>query len=110
MDLQPDDYIVYCWRYEAGLFAKIGVSKAGYFSKRVSRAQTYSCHDVELLGVQKCKDKKSAGVLEKQLLNEKLVRHRPDREWIYLEKKAWDWLAALPECFTLSDFKQLSDE
>ena len=109
MDLQPNDYIVYCWRYEADTFAKIGISKASYFWKRVTRAQTHDYRDVELLGVQKCIDKNSALALESNLLNDKLVRHRPDREWIYLEKKAWDWLGALPERFTLRDFKQLSD-
>ena len=108
MFLEKNDYIVYCWRYEGDAFAKIGMSRAGSFWNRLGQAQTNDYRDVELLGIRKCNSRENAIVLEQTLLNNTFVRHRPDREWVYINQAVWDWLDRLPVKVNTEYFRDLN--
>ena len=92
-NLKPEDHLVYCWRYSDDALAKIGVSRVDCLYGRISQAQTNDYRNVELLGIQPCDSRDNALKLERVLLDVRLKRYRSDREWVFLDRDAWQWLA-----------------
>ena len=92
-NLKPEDHLVYCWRYREDPLAKIGVSRVDCLYGRISQAQTINYRNVELLGVQPCKSRKDAMAVRRMLLEVRLKRYRSNREWVFLDKEAWEWLS-----------------
>ena len=105
--LGENDYIVYCWRYAGDLFAKIGMSRAGSFFARISMAKTHDHRDVELLGVERYKDRVDALDRETYWLG-RLNRCRPDREWIKLDEDGWWCLSGFEDWWDLDYFRILA--
>ena len=96
--------IVYAWRWSNdNTYAKIGVSKVSNLESRM--ATTYHpTDDPILIGVRKCRSRKEANKIEKDLLC-RLKRPRLDREWVIIDEN-FNWI--IDEEF-ISDPNMLSE-
>ena len=52
MDLGPEQYFVYAWRYTDDTACKLGVSTLRTFYARIKAAKTVTYQDIELLGIE----------------------------------------------------------
>ena len=52
MDLAPEQYFVYAWRYTEDTVCKLGVSTLRSFYARIKAAKTVTYQDIELLGIE----------------------------------------------------------
>ena len=52
MDLAPEQYFVYAWRYTDDTVCKLGVSTLRTFYARIKAAKTVTYQDIELLGIE----------------------------------------------------------
>ena len=52
MDLAPEQYFVYAWRYDGDTACKLGVSTLRSFYARIKAARTVTYQDIELLGIE----------------------------------------------------------
>ena len=52
MDLAPEQYFVYAWRYTDDTVCKLGVSTLRSFYARIKAAKTVTYQDIELLGIE----------------------------------------------------------
>lgn len=109
-DKQP---ILYCWRYENQHICKIGRSLFNKFYDIVLKpAMRFSVLDIEILGICGCGSKTERNKLEKHLLNEQFDRVRPDREFVYLNNKVWNWIQynCVDKVWTVKFFQGLDNE
>ena len=52
MDLAPEQYFVYAWRYTEDTVCKLGVGTLRSFYARIKAAKTVTYQDIELLGIE----------------------------------------------------------
>ena len=52
MDLGPEQYFVYAWRYTEDTVCKLGVGTLRTFYARIKAAKTVTYQDIELLGIE----------------------------------------------------------
>ena len=52
MDLAPEQYFVYAWRYTEDTVCKLGVGTLRSFYGRIKAAKTVTYQDIELLGIE----------------------------------------------------------
>ena len=105
--------IVYCWRYENQHICKIGSSLFNKFYDIVLKpAMRFSVLDIEILGICGCDSKTERNKLEKYLLNEQFDRVRPDREFVHLNNKVWNWIKynCVGKVWTVEFFHGLDNE
>ena len=82
-----DFHVVYAWRWSGDdSCAKIGVSMMSKLETRLV-ATYHPTHDLVLLGVMKCRSRGEAKDNEDYILNKKLERVRPDREWVIIDEE-----------------------
>ena len=106
MDLGPEHYFVYAWRYTEDTVCKLGVSTLRSFYARIKAAKTVTYQDIELLGIEVFGTEAEARAVYRQRL-ETFARVADRRAWVDLDDAVRQWLAT--ECVsnppTLDAFK-----
>ena len=106
MDLAPEQYFVYAWRYADDAVCKLGVGTLRTFYARIKAAKTVTYQDIELLGIEVFGTEAEARTAYRQRL-ETFARVADRRAWVHLDAAVRQWLAT--ECVsnppTLDAFK-----
>ena len=111
--MKNEQPMVYCWRYEHQSICKIGITSFEKFYDNVLRqAMRFSVLDIEILGICLCDSKIERDTLEKHLLNKRFDRVRPDREFVHLNSKVWNWIQhnCPNKIWTVDFFQRLDNE
>ena len=106
MDLVPEQYFVYAWRYTEDTVCKLGVSTLRSFYARIKAAKTVTYQDIELLGIEVFGTEAEARTAYQQRLKT-FARVADRRAWVHFDAVVRQWLAT--ECVsnppTLDAFK-----
>ena len=106
MDLGPEQYFVYAWRYTDDTVCKLGVSTLRTFYARIKAAKTVTYQDIELLGIEVFGTEAEARTAYQQRLKT-FARVADRRAWVHFDAVVRQWLAT--ECVsnppTLDAFK-----
>ena len=106
MDLAPEQYFVYAWRYTDDTVCKLGVSTLRTFYARIKAAKTVTYQDIELLGIEVFGTETEARAVYQQRLKT-FARVADRRAWVHFDAVVRQWLAT--ECMsnppTLDVFK-----
>ena len=106
MDLAPEQYFVYAWRYTDDTVCKLGVSTLRSFYARIKAAKTVTYQDIELLGIEVFGTEAEARTAYQQRLKT-FARVADRRAWVHFDAVVRQWLAT--ECVsnppTLDAFK-----
>ena len=106
MNLGPEQYFVYAWRYTDDTVCKLGVSTLRAFYARIKAAKTVTYQDIELLGIEVFGTEAEARTAYRQRLKT-FARVADRRAWVDLDDAVRQWLAT--ECVsnppTLDAFK-----
>ena len=106
MDLAPEQYFVYAWRYTDDAVCKLGVSTLRSFYARIKAAKTVTYQDIELLGIEVFDTEAEARTVYRQRLKT-FARVADRRAWVHFDAAVRQWLAT--ECVstppTLDAFK-----
>ena len=106
MDLAPEQYFVYAWRYTDDTVCKLGVSTLRTFYARIKAAKTVTYQDIELLGIEVFDTEAEARTAYQQRLK-MFARVADRRAWVHFDTVVRQWLAT--ECMstppTLDAFK-----
>ena len=106
MDLAPEQYFVYAWRYMDDAVCKLGVSTLRAFYARIKAAKTVTYQDIELLGIEVFDTEAEARTAYRQRL-ETFARVADRRAWVHLDAVVRQWTET--ECMsnppTLDAFK-----
>ena len=106
MDLAPEQYFVYAWRYMDDAVCKLGVGTLRSFYARIKAAKTVTYQDIELLGIEVFGTEAEARTAYRQRL-ETFARVADRRAWVHFDAVVRQWLAT--ECMsnppTLDAFK-----
>ena len=95
MDLAPEQYFVYAWRYTDDTVCKLGVSTLRTFYARIKAAKTVTYQDIELLGIEVFGTEAEARTAYRQRLKT-LARVADRRAWVHFDAAVRQWLAT--EC------------
>ena len=106
MDLAPEQYFVYAWRYTDDTVCKLGVSTLRTFYARIKAAKTVTYQDIELLGIEVFGTEAEARTVYQQRL-ETFARVADRRAWVHFDAVVRQWLetACLLNPPTLDAFK-----
>ena len=107
MDLVPEQYFVYAWRYTEDTVCKLGVSTLRSFYARIKAAKTVTYQDIELLGIEVFGTEAEARTAYQRRLKT-FTRVADRRAWVHFDAVVRQWLAT--ECMsrnppTLDAFK-----
>ena len=106
MNLAPEQYFVYAWRYTDDTVCKLGISTLRTFYARIKAAKTVTYQDIELLGIEVFNTETEARTAYQQRLKT-FERLADRRAWVVLDDAVRQWLAT--ECMsnppTLDAFK-----
>ena len=106
MDLGPEQYFVYAWRYTDDAVCKLGVSTLRSFYARIKAAKTVTYQDIELLGIEVFGTEAEARTAYQRRLKT-FARVADRRAWVHFDAAVRQWLAT--ECMsnppTLDAFK-----
>ena len=106
MDLAPEQYFVYAWRYRDDTVCKLGVGTLRTFYARIKAAKTVTYQDIELLGIEVFDTEIEARTAYQQRLKT-FARLADRRAWVHFDAVVRQWLAT--ECVsnppTLDAFK-----
>ena len=106
MDLVPEQYFVYAWRYMDDAVCKLGVGTLRSFYARIKAAKTVTYQDIELLGIEVFGTEAEARTAYRQRL-ETFARVADRRAWVHLDDAVRQWTET--ECMsnppTLDAFK-----
>ena len=106
MDLAPEQYFVYAWRYTDDTVCKLGVSTLRGFYARIKAAKTVTYQDIELLGIEVFGTEAAARAVYQRRLKT-FARVADRRAWVHFDAAVRQWLAT--ECVsnppTLDAFK-----
>ena len=106
MDLAPEQYFVYAWRYTEDTVCKLGVGTLRSFYARIKAAKTVTYQDIELLGIEVFGTEAEARTAYQQRLKT-FARVADRRAWVHFDAVVRQWLAT--ECVsnppTLDAFK-----
>ena len=106
MDLAPEQYFVYAWRYTDDTVCKLGVGTLRTFYARIKAAKTVTYQDIELLGIEVFGTEAEARTAYQQRLKT-FARVADRRAWVHFDAVVRQWLAT--ECMsnppTLDAFK-----
>ena len=106
MDLAPEQYFVYAWRYTEDTVCKLGVGTLRSFYARIKAAKTVTYQDIELLGIEVFGTEAEARTAYRQRLKA-FARVADRRAWVHFDAAVRQWLAT--ECMsnppTLDAFK-----
>ena len=97
MDLAPEQYFVYAWRYGDDAVCKLGVGTLRTFYARIKAAKTVTYQDIELLGIEVFGTEAEARTAYRQRL-ETFERLADRRAWVQLDAAVRQWLAT--ECMS----------
>ena len=107
MNLGPEQYFVYAWRYRGDTEAcKLGVSALRTFYARIKAARTVTYQEIELLGIEVFGTEAEARtVYEERLKTFERVADR--RAWVHFDDTVRQWLETdcMPNPPTLDAFK-----
>ena len=111
MDLAPEQYFVYAWRYTDDTVCKLGVSTLRSFYARIKAAKTVTYQDIELLGIEVFGTEAEARTAYQQRLK-MFARVADRRAWVHFDAVVRQWLAT--ECMsnppTLDAFQRCLSE
>ena len=106
MDLVPEQYFVYAWRYTDDTVCKLGVSTLRSFYARIKAAKTVTYQDIELLGIEVFGTEAEARTAYQQRLKT-FARVADRRAWVHFDAVVRQWTET--ECVsnppTLDAFK-----
>ena len=106
MDLAPEQYFVYAWRYTDDTVCKLGVSTLRTFYARIKAAKTVTYQDIELLGIEVFGTEAEARTAYQQRLKT-FARVADRRAWVHFDAAVRQWTET--ECVsnppTLDAFK-----
>ena len=106
MDLGPEQYFVYAWRYTDDTACKLGVSTLRTFYARIKAAKTVTYQDIELLGIEVFGTETEARTAYQERL-ETFDRLADRRAWVHFDAAVRQWTET--ECMlnppTLDAFK-----
>ena len=106
MDLAPEQYFVYAWRYGDDAVCKLGVSTLRSFYARIKAAKTVTYQDIELLGIEVFGTEAEARTAYQQRLKT-FARVADRRAWVHFDAVVRQWTET--ECVsnppTLDAFK-----
>ena len=106
MDLAPEQYFVYAWRYMDDTVCKLGVSTLRTFYARIKAARTVTYQDIELLGIEVFGTETEARTVYQRRMKT-FERLADRRAWVHFDAVVRQWLAT--ECVsnppTLDAFK-----
>ena len=105
MNVAPEQYFVYAWRYEDDTACKLGVSNFRTFYARIKAARTVTYQEIELLGIAVFDTEAEARAAYKQCL-ETFERLADRRAWVLFDDAVRQWLEtevrvqpSHPRCF-----------
>ena len=106
MDLAPEQYFVYAWRYRDDTVCKLGVSTLRSFYARIKAARTVTYQDIELLGIEVFGTETEARTAYQRRLKT-FARVADRRAWVQFDAAVRQWTET--ECVstppTLDAFK-----
>ena len=106
MDLAPEQYFVYAWRYGDDAVCKLGVGTLRSFYARIKAAKTVTYQDIELLGIEVFGTEAEARTAYQQRLKT-FARLADRRAWVHFDAVVRQWTET--ECVsnppTLDAFK-----
>ena len=106
MDLAPEQYFVYAWRYGDDAVCKLGVGTLRSFYARIKAAKTVTYQDIELLGIEVFGTEAEARTAYQQRLKT-FARVADRRAWVHFDAVVRQWTET--ECVsnppTLDAFK-----
>ena len=112
MDLGPEQYFIYAWRYADDTACKLGVGTLQTFYARIKAARTVTYQEIELLGIEVFETETEARRVYKGRL-ETFERVNGRRAWVVFDDVVREWLetACVSNPPRLEDFKDafLSD-
>ena len=85
MDLGPEQYFVYAWRYTDDAVCKLGVSTLRSFYARIKAAKTVTYQDIELLGIEVFGTEAEARTVYQQRLKT-FARVADRRAWVHFDE------------------------
>ena len=107
MNLAPEQYFVYAWRYKDDTACKLGVSTLRSFYARIKAAKTVTYQEIELLGIEVFDTETEARRVYQERL-ETFDRVADRRAWVYFDDAVRQWTEN--ECMsnppTLDAFKE----
>ena len=90
MDLAPEQYFVYAWRYTDDTVCKLGVSTLRSFYARIKAAKTVTYQDIELLGIEVFGTEAEARTAYQQRLKT-FARVADRRAWVHFDAVVRQW-------------------
>ena len=106
MNLGPEQYFVYAWRYEDDTACKLGVSTLRTFYGRIKAARTVTYQEIELLGIEVFDTETEARTAYQERLKT-FERVADRRAWVLFDEAVRQWIEN--ECLsnppTLDAFK-----
>ena len=90
MDLAPEQYFVYAWRYTDDTVCKLGVSTLRSFYARIKAAKTVTYQDIELLGIEVFGTEAEARTVYRQRLKT-FARVADRRAWVHFDAAVRQW-------------------
>ena len=90
MDLAPEQYFVYAWRYADDTVCKFGVSTLRTFYARIKAAKTVTYQDIELLGIEVFGTEAEARAAYRQRLKT-FERLADRRAWVHFNDVVRQW-------------------
>ena len=91
MDLAPEQYFVYAWRYTDDTVCKLGVGTLRSFYARIKAAKTVTYQDIELLGIEVFGTEAEARTAYQQRLK-MFARVADRRAWVHFDAAVREWL------------------
>ena len=106
MDLAPEQYFIYAWRYEGDGACKLGVSTLRTFYARIKAARAVTYQEIELLGIEVFGTEADARAVYKERL-ETFERVADRRAWVVFDDAVREWTEneCMPNTLTLDAFK-----
>ena len=90
MDLAPEQYFVYAWRYRDDTVCKLGVGTLRSFYARIKAAKTVTYQDIELLGIEVFGTETEARTAYQQRLKT-FARVADRRAWVHFDAAVRQW-------------------
>ena len=90
MDLAPEQYFVYAWRYTDDTVCKLGVGTLRSFYARIKAAKTVTYQDIELLGIEVFGTEAEARTAYQQRLKT-FERLADRRAWVHFDAVVRQW-------------------
>ena len=90
MDLAPEQYFVYAWRYTDDAVCKLGVGTLRTFYARIKAAKTVTYQDIELLGIEVFDTETEARTAYQQRLK-RFERLADRRAWVQFDAAVRQW-------------------